>query len=61
VAKFTEYPGVAVAEEKESVGLQVITVAVLGQLTWKLYVDGAANQRGSRVGIVLVFTREDYY
>ena len=54
VATFTEYPGVVVAEEKESIGVQVTTVAVLGQLTWKLYVDGAANQRGSRVGIVLV-------
>ena len=53
-AEFTEYPGMAVAEEGELVGLQVTTVVVLSQPTWKLYVDKEANQRGSGVGIVLI-------
>ena len=44
----------AVAEEGELVGLQVTTVVVLSQPTWKLYVDKEANQRGSGVGIVLI-------
>ena len=41
--EFTEYPGMAIAEKGELVGLQVIIVVVLGQPTWKLYVDGEAN------------------
>lgn len=54
VAKLTEYPGADVAEEGESVGVQVARVAVLSQPIWKLYVNRAANQRGFRVEIVLV-------
>ena len=30
------------------------TVSQQGPTCWKAYVDGAANQRGSRVGLVLI-------
>ena len=54
VAEFTEYPGMVVAEEEEFGGVQVTTVAIHEHPTWKLYVDRAATQRGSKVGIVIV-------
>ena len=41
-------------EVNESMGMQVIAVTALGLPIWKLYVDGAANQKGSGIGIVLV-------
>ena len=28
-----------------------------GPLSWKVYVDGAANQRGSRVGLVVISSK----
>ena len=54
VAKFTEYPRAVIVEEGELVRVQVTTVAFLGHSTWKLYIDGEANQRGSGVGLLLV-------
>lgn len=45
VAEFTEYPGAAVAEEGESVRVQVTIVPVLGQPTWKLYVVGLLTKK----------------
>ena len=54
VEKFTKYLGEVDAEKGESVGVQVTTIAFLRHSTWKLYVDGAANQRGSGVGLLLV-------
>ena len=36
--------------DEKSVG----TISLQEPLLWKVYVDGAANQRGSRVGLVLV-------
>ena len=35
-------------------GKSVGTISLQEPLFWKVYVDGAANQRGSRVGLVLV-------
>ena len=52
VAKFT--PIVVGAKEQGFRGEQVSTVSLHGHSPWKLYVDGAANQKGSRVGIVIV-------
>ncbi|XP_075663129.1 uncharacterized protein LOC142632644 [Castanea sativa] len=43
-----------VVERGELVGVQVTSVVVHGNPAWKLYVDGAANQRGFGVGIVMV-------
>ena len=54
VAKFTESPIVVGAKEQGFRGEQVSTVSLHGHSPWKLYVDGAANQKGSRVGIVIV-------
>ena len=54
VAEFIEHPGVGVTGEGESTGVQVAKVAIQECSTWKLYVDGAANQKGSGVGIVIV-------
>ena len=54
VAKFTESPIVVGAKEQGFRGEQVSTVSLHGHSPWKLYVDGASNQKGSRVGIVIV-------
>jgi len=54
VVEFIEYPRAAVVKEGESVGVQVTTATVLGQPAWKLYFDGAVNQRWFGVGIVLI-------
>ena len=35
-------------------GKSVGTISLQVPASWKVYVDGAANQRGSRVGLVLV-------
>ncbi|XP_075669892.1 uncharacterized protein LOC142639627 [Castanea sativa] len=54
VAEFTEYLAMVGTEEEEFKGVQVLTISIHENPTWKLYVDGAANQRGSRVGIVIM-------
>ena len=54
VAKFTESPIVVGAKEQGFRGEQVSTVSLHGHSPWKLYIDGAANQKGSRMGIVIV-------
>ena len=54
MAKFIKYPRGVVAEKDESVEVQITVITIPGQPIWKFSVDGAANQRESRVGIVLV-------
>ena len=54
VAEFTEHPGAKVAKEEESTGVQDAKVAIHECSTWKLYVDGAANQKGFGVEIMIV-------
>lgn len=54
VAEFTECPKKVTAEENEVIGAQVIVVTIPYQPVRKLYVNGAANQKGLCVGIVLV-------
>ena len=54
VAKFAEYPE-EVEMGNEALDERLVGVAsIQGLPPWKLYVDGAANQRGSGVGLVLV-------
>ena len=54
VAEFAECPE-EVERGSETLGERLVGVAfVQGLPPWELYVDGAANQRGSGVGIVLV-------
>ena len=43
-----------VAVERNMDGKPVGVISMLGPPCWKMYVDGAANQRGSGVGLVLV-------
>ena len=54
IAKFTEPPIEVVAEEENMDGKSVGTISAQGASRWKVYVDGAANQKGSRVGLVLI-------
>ena len=54
IAKFAEPPMEIVAEEQNMDGQSVGTISVQGPLRWKVYVDGIANHRGSRVGLVLI-------
>ena len=54
VAEFTEpeieeLPSVGDIDEK-----LIGTISQYHLLTWEVYVDGASNQKGSRVGLVLV-------
>lgn len=53
VAKFTECLEKITAEENEVSGAWVTTITIPYQPIWRLYVDGAANQKGSSIGIVL--------
>ena len=54
VAEFAECPE-EMDEENHNLGERSIgVVSVQCPMPWELYVDGAANQRGSRVGLVLV-------
>ena len=53
VAEFVEAP--LGEEEKQGMnGKSVCMVSLQEPLSWKVYVDSAANQRGSGVGLVLV-------
>ena len=54
VVEFTESLIEVKVEEHRLEGKQVPTISLLGPLPWKLYVDGAANQRGFGVGLVVV-------
>ena len=56
MAEFTEYPVEVEVEEYIQRGKQVLVVPPQGPSPWELYVDGAANQRGSEVGLVVVST-----
>ena len=54
LAKFTECPE-EVEMGDEALNERLVGVAsIQGLPPWELYVDGAANQRGSGVGLVLV-------
>ena len=54
VVEFVEPPVEIVAEERNMDGKLVGVIFMLEPPCWKVYVDGAANQRGSGVGLVLV-------
>ena len=54
IAEFAEPPIEIVAEEQNMDGKSVGTISVQGSSRWKVYVDGAANQRESGVGLVLI-------
>ena len=54
VAEFTESPFEKEVETQYMNEKSVGTITLQEPLFWKVSVDGAANQRGSRVGLVLV-------
>ena len=54
LAEFAEPPIGIVAEEQNMDGKSVDTISVQEPSHWKVYVDGAANQKGSDVGLVLI-------
>ena len=54
VAKFIESPLEKKVETQHMDGKLVGTISLQEPLFWKVYVDGAANQRGFGVGLVLV-------
>ncbi|XP_075655204.1 uncharacterized protein LOC142625429 [Castanea sativa] len=53
-AEFTKSPTEMEGEKQNLGGKPVESISLQGPLPWKLYVDGAANQKGSRVGLVVV-------
>ena len=52
VAEFTEFPVEGLNPAKEMDGKLVDAISQHGLSPWEVYVDGALNQRGSRVGLV---------
>ena len=54
VTEFAECPEEVEMGSEAMVERLVGVASIQGLLPWELYVDGAANQRGSRVGLVLV-------
>ena len=52
MAKFAEPPLKEMAATQSMDGKSVGTISLQEPLFWKVYVDGAVNQRGSRVGLV---------
>ena len=54
MAEFAE-PLVEIVVEEQNMDEKLVgAISMPGPLCWKVYVDGAANQRGSRVGLILV-------
>ena len=54
VAEFAECPDEVEMGSEALVERLVSVASIQGLPLWELYVDGAANQQGSRVGLVLV-------
>ena len=53
VAEFAEIPTEKRVEEENTNGKSVLVISVQEPLSWKVCVDGAANYKGSSVGLVL--------
>ena len=54
MAEFAKPPVEIVTEQRNMGGKSVGAISAPGSPCWKVYVDGAVNQRGSRMGLVLV-------
>ena len=59
VAEFAELPVEILTELRGVEGKSVDVVSTPKPPCWKVYVDGAVNQRGSGVGIVLITSERD--
>ena len=54
VAEFTE-PPIEELESTENMDEKLVgTISQYGLPAWEVYVDGTSNQRGSRIGLVLI-------
>ena len=60
VVEFAETPLEEKVEEQNMDEISVGAISLQEPLSWKVYVDGAANHRGSGVGLVLVSLEENY-
>ena len=58
VVEFAEPLVEIVAKEQNMDGKSVGVISTPGPPCWKVYVDGTENQRGSRVGLVLISPEE---
>ena len=54
MAEFVETPSKDILEEPNMDGKSVGVISLQEPLSWKVYVDGAANHKGSRVGLILI-------
>ena len=54
VAEFIEYLTMIEPEEQELGGEQISTISIHRHPSWKLYVDGATNQRETGVEVIIV-------
>ena len=54
VAEFTEIPIEERVKEQTMDGKSAGVISVQEPLSWKVYVDGVVNHRGSGVGLVLI-------
>ena len=54
MAEFTEPTLKEISTTQNMDGKLVDTISLQEPPVWKVYVDGAANQKGSRVGLVLI-------
>ena len=58
MTEFAKLPLEEVAVTKSMDGKSVGTISLQTPLFWKVYVDGVANQRGSEVGLILVYPEQ---
>ena len=58
MTEFAKLPLEEVAATKSMDGKSVGTISLQTPLFWKVYVDGVANQRGSGVGLILVYPEQ---
>ena len=54
MAEFAESPLEERMEKQDMDGKSIGLVSLQEPLSWRVYVDGAANHRGSGVGLVLI-------
>ena len=54
VAKFAKFPLEEKIEKQDMDGKSVGVVSLQEPLSWRVYIDGAVNHRGSEVGLVLI-------
>ena len=54
VVEFTKPPIEILTEQRGVERKSIDVISTPKPLCWKVYVDGAENQRGSRVGLVLI-------